>query len=165
MADTLISPKITHDPWFQFFSGCIGAIDGTHIRAFVPIEEHPTMHNRKGYLSQNCLFVCDFDLLFTYAMTGWDGASADATSEWSSNASEKIPSCGCWIWWVRHTSCSIQRCSISLERMASGKLVVSSCSVSRKKTYILTIGHATRKNCSTSIMLDFAMWLSKHLAW
>lgn len=79
MADTLISPKITHDPWFQFFSGCIGAIDGTHIRAFVPIEEHPTMHNRKGYLSQNCLFMCDFDLLFTYAMTGWDGASADTT--------------------------------------------------------------------------------------
>ena len=79
MADTLISPKITHDPWFQFFSGCIGAIDGMHICAFVPIEEHPTMHNRKGYLSQNCLFMCDFDLLFTYAMTGWDGASADTT--------------------------------------------------------------------------------------
>jgi hypothetical protein len=50
-----------------------------HIRAFVPIEEHHNMRNRKGYLSQNCLFACDFDLLFTYAITGWDGASADAT--------------------------------------------------------------------------------------
>lgn len=37
------------------------------------------MRNRKGYLSQNCLFACDFDLMFTYAMTGGDGASADAT--------------------------------------------------------------------------------------
>lgn len=77
-ADTPISVKITNDPRFHFFSDCIGAVDGTHIRAFVPIEEHANMRNRKGYLSQNCLFACSFDLLFIYAMTGWDGATADA---------------------------------------------------------------------------------------
>ena len=36
------------------------------------------MRNRKGYLSQNCLFICDFDFLFTYTLTGWDGSTADA---------------------------------------------------------------------------------------
>jgi hypothetical protein len=36
------------------------------------------MRNRKGFLSQNCLFVCNFDFLFTYALTGWDGVTADA---------------------------------------------------------------------------------------
>ena len=36
------------------------------------------MRNRKGYISQNCLFTCDFDFLFIYALTGWDGSTADA---------------------------------------------------------------------------------------
>ena len=37
------------------------------------------MRNRKGYLSQNCLFVCDLDFFFVYTLTGWDGSTADAT--------------------------------------------------------------------------------------
>ena len=28
-------------------------------------------HNRKGFLSQNCLFACSFDMLFTYTL--WAG--------------------------------------------------------------------------------------------
>ena len=36
------------------------------------------MRNQKGYLSQNCLFVCDFDFFFVYTLTGWDGSTADA---------------------------------------------------------------------------------------
>jgi len=38
----------------------------------------PHMRNWKGYLSQNCLFVCDFDFLFTYTLTRWDGSTVDA---------------------------------------------------------------------------------------
>ena len=57
----------------------MGAIDGTHIQASVPVDEHPNMQNRKGFLSQNCLFVCDFDLIFMYVVMGWDGSTADAT--------------------------------------------------------------------------------------
>ena len=37
------------------------------------------MRNRKGFVSQNCLFACNFDMLFIYALTGWDRATADAT--------------------------------------------------------------------------------------
>ena len=35
------------------------------------------MHNRKGYISQLCLFICDFDSLFTYSLCGFDGSAAD----------------------------------------------------------------------------------------
>lgn len=29
-------------------------------------------------LSQNCLFVCDFNLHFTYMLTGWEGSTSDS---------------------------------------------------------------------------------------
>ena len=70
---------ITSDPHFRFFGNCIGTVGGTHIRAFMALEDQPHMHNRKGYLSQNCLFVCDLDFFFVYTLTGWDGSTADAT--------------------------------------------------------------------------------------
>ena len=78
-ADTLIATKILDNRCFQYFSDCVGAVDRMHIHAFVPAEEHANMRNRKGAISQNCLFICDFDFLFTYAVTGWDGSTADAT--------------------------------------------------------------------------------------
>lgn len=78
-ANTLISPVITDDPQFHFFHDCIGAKDSTHIHAFTLIKHHHHMHNRKGFLSQNCLFICDFEFFFTYALTGSDGSTADAT--------------------------------------------------------------------------------------
>lgn len=71
--------KITSDPHFCYFSDCVSAVEGTHIQASVLVKEHPNMQNRKGFLSQNCLFICDFDLIFTYAVTGLDGSIADAT--------------------------------------------------------------------------------------
>lgn len=68
---------ISSDPRYRFFEGCIGAVDGTHIRAFVATEDHTFMRNRKGFLSQNCLFICDFDFLFIFSLCGWDGSVAD----------------------------------------------------------------------------------------
>ena len=79
MREALIPQKIVANPRFRYFCDCIGAVDGTHIHAFVPFNKHVYMHNQKGFLSQNCLFVCDFDFRFTYAMTGWDGATSDVT--------------------------------------------------------------------------------------
>ena len=32
---------------------------------------------RKGVLSQNVMVECDFDLLFTFVMVGWEGAVHD----------------------------------------------------------------------------------------
>ena len=34
--------------------------------------------NCKGFLSQNCLFTCNFFFLFIYALTGWEGSATDA---------------------------------------------------------------------------------------
>ena len=75
---TPIAQKISESPRFKFFDKCIGTIDGTHIRVFSSTEDHAFMRNRKGYLSQNCLFACDFDFFFVYALCGWDGSVADA---------------------------------------------------------------------------------------
>jgi len=77
--NTSISPTICDNPSFRFFNQCIGAVDGTHIRVFAPSDQHVVMRNRKGFLSQNCLFVCDFQFCFTYCLSGWDGSVADAT--------------------------------------------------------------------------------------
>lgn len=82
METTPISPVITKDPHFQFFSNCIGIVDGTHIHAFISVDDHLYMHNQKGFLSKNCLFICNFNFCFIYALTSWDGSIID-TSLWN----------------------------------------------------------------------------------
>jgi hypothetical protein len=79
MDETPISTAITDDLRFHFFRDCIGAVDGTHIRIFSANEDHDNMQNQKGYLSQNCLFICDFDFSFIYSLCRWDGSVADAS--------------------------------------------------------------------------------------
>uniref|UniRef100_A0A803MVA9 Myb/SANT-like domain-containing protein n=1 Tax=Chenopodium quinoa TaxID=63459 RepID=A0A803MVA9_CHEQI len=56
-------------PWFEDF---IGAIDGTHIRASVPIEMQGRFRGRKGGTTQNMLGAVDFDMKFTYVVVGWE---------------------------------------------------------------------------------------------
>jgi hypothetical protein len=34
--------------------------------------------NQKGFLLENCLFICNFDMLFTSMLTGWEGSATDA---------------------------------------------------------------------------------------
>ena len=77
--DTPVATKILDNRCFWYFSDCVGVVDGMHIHAFVLAKEHANMRNRKGAILQNCLFICNFDLLFTYVVTGWDGSTADAT--------------------------------------------------------------------------------------
>ena len=55
------------------------ALDGTHIPAFVPSHLAQPYRNRKGFLSQNVLAACSFDLIFTYVLAGWEGSAADST--------------------------------------------------------------------------------------
>jgi hypothetical protein len=35
--------------------------------------------NRKGTISQNCLAACDFNMMFLYILSGWDGSANNAT--------------------------------------------------------------------------------------
>ena len=74
-----IPSKIHRNPkFFPYFQHAIGAIDGSHIPVSAPANLHAVYRNRKGFLSQNALFVCDFDLKFTYTLTGWEGSATDA---------------------------------------------------------------------------------------
>jgi hypothetical protein len=72
-------PQIRNNPKFwPFFRNAIGAIDGSHIHSAPPASERPLFRNRKGFVSQNCLFGCDFGLRFVYSLTGWEGSATDA---------------------------------------------------------------------------------------
>lgn len=78
-ADDEIHTKIRTNPRFwPFFKDAIGALDGSHIHAAPSAQQRGMYRNRKGFVSQNCLFACNFDLLFTYALTGWEGSATDA---------------------------------------------------------------------------------------
>ncbi|KAH0633741.1 hypothetical protein KY284_036527 [Solanum tuberosum] len=74
-----ISHEISSNPFFYpWFKDCVGAIDGTHIPALIPMEEQPRYRNRKGVLSQNVLAVVDFDMKFQYVLSGWEGSASDS---------------------------------------------------------------------------------------
>ncbi|XP_031273664.1 putative nuclease HARBI1 [Pistacia vera] len=68
----------TNPNFYPFFKDCLGAIDGTHIRGSTPVEVADTYRNREGALSQNVIAVCDFNMLFTYVVTSWEGSAHDA---------------------------------------------------------------------------------------
>ncbi|KAH9086350.1 hypothetical protein LEN26_020207 [Aphanomyces euteiches] len=63
---------------YPFFEHCIGALDGTHIKATPPQDSRMAFRNRKGYMSQNVLAACTFDLRFVYVLAGWEGSASDA---------------------------------------------------------------------------------------
>ena len=74
-----IPAKIQWNPkFFPYFRDAIGAIDGSHIPVTPPTLFFPLYRNRKGFLSQNALFACDFNLNFMYVLTGWEGSASDA---------------------------------------------------------------------------------------
>lgn len=55
----------------------MGAIDGTHIQANVSNQDQPRYRNRKGFISQNVLVACGFDMKFHYVLAGWEGSAHD----------------------------------------------------------------------------------------
>ncbi|XP_030445514.2 uncharacterized protein LOC115668158 [Syzygium oleosum] len=61
----------------RYFKGCVGAIDGTHINASVPVSEQVPYRGRKGNTTQNVLCVCSFDMKFTFVYSGWEGSAND----------------------------------------------------------------------------------------
>jgi DDE superfamily endonuclease len=63
---------------WPFFQGCLGAINGSHIHISPPAALHSLYQNQKGFLLQNCLFICNFNMLFTYILSGWKGSATDA---------------------------------------------------------------------------------------
>ncbi|XP_022843271.1 uncharacterized protein LOC111366808 [Olea europaea var. sylvestris] len=60
------------------FEDCIGAIDGTHVKAMLPRYERVNFIGRKGVPTQNVLAACDFNLFFTFVLAGYSGNTHDA---------------------------------------------------------------------------------------
>ena len=78
-SDDNVHPIIEENPKFSpFFNNCIGATDGSLIPAIIPSFEQGPWRDRKGNnITQNILIVANFDLLYTYALCGWEGSAPD----------------------------------------------------------------------------------------
>jgi hypothetical protein len=67
--DTPFSSRIADNPKYTpYFDDCLGALDRTHIAAYVSTSQQARYRNRKGTLSQNVLAICDFNMRFVYVL-------------------------------------------------------------------------------------------------
>ncbi|KAF4447953.1 retrotransposon [Fusarium albosuccineum] len=74
-----LSPDVELDEDFMQFNGAIGALDGTHIRAFIPLRLQGRWWSRKSQVSQNVLAAVNFEGLFVYVLAGAEGSIHDAS--------------------------------------------------------------------------------------
>jgi hypothetical protein len=67
-----------------------------HIKAWVLADRQVSCWDRKSECTQNVMVACNFDKLFTYAYSGWEGTADDGCvfnnaiipeqrSEWPTN--------------------------------------------------------------------------------
>ncbi|XP_024966475.1 uncharacterized protein LOC112506566 [Cynara cardunculus var. scolymus] len=68
---------LNNSRYYPTIKDCIGAIDGTHVRASVREHDQAKYIDRKGYATQNIMVVCDFNMCFTFAWGGWEGTAHD----------------------------------------------------------------------------------------
>ncbi|KAL3498187.1 hypothetical protein ACH5RR_040919 [Cinchona calisaya] len=64
--------------YYTWFADCVGAIDGTHIHASVPLEIQGRFRGLKGFSTQNVLAAISFNLKFTYVLAVWEGFAHDS---------------------------------------------------------------------------------------
>jgi hypothetical protein len=55
--DDWLDPAVELNPKTNAFNGCIGAIDGTHIAAYIPLRKQGRWRSRKGVVTQNVFAV------------------------------------------------------------------------------------------------------------
>ncbi|GJS40028.1 hypothetical protein Tco_0565071 [Tanacetum coccineum] len=57
----------------RMFKGAVGALDGTLIHAYVPSHKQ-NVYKARGRCDcyQNILAICDFNMIFTYIVAGWE---------------------------------------------------------------------------------------------
>ncbi|KAG8367418.1 hypothetical protein BUALT_Bualt16G0069800 [Buddleja alternifolia] len=67
----------TNERW-NWFKGCLCALDGTYIPVRVLQKDKARYRNRKVDISVNVLVVCDQNMKYTYILTGWEGSAADS---------------------------------------------------------------------------------------
>ena len=57
---------------------CLGAINGTHVHAFVPPKIQGRFRGCKDGTTQNVLATISFDLKFTYVLARWEDSAHDS---------------------------------------------------------------------------------------
>ncbi|KAL6515134.1 hypothetical protein OROHE_018766 [Orobanche hederae] len=62
-----------------FRKDCIGALDGTHIKAVISDKDGVPFRGRKGTKTWNVLACCSFDRIFTFTNMGWERSAHDMT--------------------------------------------------------------------------------------
>ena len=61
--------RICNNPkMLPFFDCALGTLNGCYITCAPPWYSCPPYRNQKGFISQNCLFACDFDLQFVFLL-------------------------------------------------------------------------------------------------
>ncbi|KAK6779939.1 hypothetical protein RDI58_022123 [Solanum bulbocastanum] len=70
--------KPCNERYLPFFKDCIEALDGTHVKARLPQGQQIPYIGRKGYPTQNILVAVNFNMCFTFAWVGWEGAAHDS---------------------------------------------------------------------------------------
>ncbi|KAH1122362.1 hypothetical protein J1N35_005522 [Gossypium stocksii] len=79
LPDESTPSEIRNNPrFYPYFKDCIGALDGTHVRASVPLSIQGRFRSHKGGTTQNVLVAITFDLKFSYVLTGWEGSAHDS---------------------------------------------------------------------------------------
>ncbi|KAK5846540.1 hypothetical protein PVK06_002832 [Gossypium arboreum] len=79
LPDESTPSEIRNNPrFYPYFKDCIGALDGTHVRASVPLNIQGRFRSRKGGTTQNVLAAITFDLKFSYVLAGWEGSAHDS---------------------------------------------------------------------------------------
>jgi hypothetical protein len=66
----VVHKRLQSPRFAPFFDKCIGAQDGTNVKVVVPANQVVPHMERHGYISQNVLALCDFDMRFTFAIAG-----------------------------------------------------------------------------------------------
>lgn len=60
-----------------FNKNCVGAVDSIHFPVTVGVDEQGPFRNKNGFLSQNVLAACSFDMKFHYILAGWEGSAPE----------------------------------------------------------------------------------------
>jgi hypothetical protein len=69
--------QILHNTKFNpYFLNCNGATDGSHLPVSVSAVDKDAFRSRKG-ITQNVLACCNFNMMFTYVLAGWEGSAHD----------------------------------------------------------------------------------------
>ena len=61
----------------SYFRGCVGALDGSYIPVRLTGVDPSPFRSRKGLVSQNVMFACDFDLNIIFVQPGYEGSAND----------------------------------------------------------------------------------------